>query len=164
MPDLVFPDVTQEEYDTAGSKFITFPAGATPGAVQYRDVEVSDVDWDTPGQSIKIVATVIEEGPDLSKQDKLSFGVVKTATGKSGIWKGKLAHIAITGKEMAFVDTDKGPRPKIDPTELVGKKAIAEYTLQLGHKGGDPEGEEVLYPKLTNFLSAGKKPAVAGLV
>jgi len=37
-PEFILP-VTEEEYQTAGSKFITFPPGAKVGDVEYRDIE-----------------------------------------------------------------------------------------------------------------------------
>ncbi len=81
--DFVLP-VSQEEYESAGSKFISFPQPFVKGAVTYRKIECKNLDWDTPNKSMKVEIVVTEDGPDNNKEEKLSFGIdVK------GVWKGK---------------------------------------------------------------------------
>lgn len=150
-------DVTQEEYEKAGSKFITFPLNAPVGSLQFRDIEVGMLDWDTPGQSVKIPVTITEEGPDLGKQEKLSFGVSAEA-----IWKGKQLYKAICGKDMPMAQgADKKKHPAPDSDDLLGKPAVGVWQLKEGKKGG--VGEVVTYPKLVDIQPAGAKPKVTDL-
>lgn len=158
-PQFLLDQVTEEEYETAGSKFITFPPGAQVGDSQFRTVEVTDFDWDTPGTSMKVEVKVTEEGPDQGKEEKLSFGV-----GKLGIWKGREIYLAVAGKEMPMAEGAGGKRhPAPDPMDLVGKPAEGHWQMQAGVKGGVPGGEPVLYPKLVALLKAGTRPKVEGL-
>ena len=151
---IALPGVTEDEYNSAGSKFIAFPAGAKVGDVEFRDIEIGMVDWDTPGTSMKVPVTVTEEGPDKGKEEKISFGVTKT-----GIWKGKEIHQAITGNDMAM----ENGHPVVIPAELAGKPAVGMWQMQSGKKGGVETAETVNYPKLVTILPAGGKPEVKDL-
>ena len=143
MPDLTLP-VSKKEYDEADSKFITFPPNAAVGDVQFRNVELGMVDWDTPGRSIKFPVTVIEEGADEGKKDKISAGVKA-----DGVWK--LKEILKTfGIEVKYVNG----KPVFNTDELTGKQCVGAWTLQEGHKGGDPTADKVKYPKLTALVLA----------
>ena len=157
MAEIMLPGVTEEEYHTAGSKFVTFPPGAKVGDALALDIEIGMVDWDTPGQSMKVPITITEEGVDQSKEDKISFGVLPT-----GIWKGKEIYRAITGGDMPMkAGADGKKHPVIDPMALVGKPAVGLWAMQKGKKGG--VGEEIIYPKLQSILPAGKKPKTEDL-
>jgi hypothetical protein len=59
---------------------------------------------------------------------------------------------------------DGKKHPVFKPTEYAGKPAVGVWTMQKGHKGGDPSAEEVLYPKLTGILPAGSKPQTESLM
>lgn len=157
---IILPGITEEEYDKAGSKFITFPPGAKVGDITYLDIEIGMLDWDSPGVSMKVPVTVAEEGVDKGKEEKISFGVdVK------GIWKGKEIFRAITGGDIPMKEGSDGARhPVIDPMALVGKPAIGMWQMMSGHKGGDPAAEEVTYPKLVSILPAGEKPVTSELL
>ena len=149
--DGILLDIDEEEFNTAGSKFITFPPGAKVGSMQSRKVEITpDAGWDTVGNSIKFPVVIIEDGPDKGKEDKLSFGIKKEA-----IWKGKEACAAL-GVELndvfPTVETADGQkRKKLVPSAVVGKQTYGIWTIQEGLKGGIEGGEKVLYPKLTGF-------------
>ena len=157
-PELEFP-ATEEEYQRAGSKFITFPPGAKVGDVQFRIVEVQMVDWDTPGKSMKCPVKVAEQGPDFGKEDKISFGV-----DAKGVWKAKEIYLAVTGTDIPMkMGADGKKHPFIDPMVLVGKAAVGCWTMQKGYKGGDPGLGETMYPKLTSLHPASYKPEVASL-
>lgn len=157
-PEFQLP-VTEEEYQQAGSKFVTFAANAKVGDSLFLDIEVGMVDWDTPGQSMKVPITVTEECVDKGKEEKISFGVLK-----SGIWKGKEIYKAITGVDMPMkAGADGVTHPVIDPMALVGKPAVGFWQMVEGYKGGDPNAGTTQYPKLTSILSAGGKPKVEGL-
>jgi len=151
-------DVTEEEYESAGSKFINFPPGAKVGDVQYRDIECGMLDWDTPGRSMKIDISVIEEGIDYGKSEKISFGV-----NAAGIWKGKQIYLAITGEDMPMkpgADGKNHPAPKAMAT--AGKAAVGVWAMSEGKKGG--VGDTVMYPKLQDILPAGSKPSTESLM
>lgn len=153
-PEIILPDVTEDEYKRAGSKFVQMPAGETETSL---DIEIGMLDWDTPGTSMKVPVTVTEEGPNQDKQDKISFGVKP-----DGIWKGKEIYYAITGVDMPMkLGGDGKNHPVIDPMVLVGKPAVGFWQMQKGKKGG--VGEEVTYPKLISILAPGSKPEVSDL-
>lgn len=144
-------DIDEEDFDQAGSKFITFPPGAKVGDMQSRLVEVTpDAGWDTVGSSIKFPIVVVEEGADKGKEDKLSFGIAKNA-----IWKGKEACIALgvdLNDVFPTVETADGQkRKKLIPTAVIRKQTYGIWTMQEGLKGGVEGGEKVVYPKLTGF-------------
>lgn len=150
---IALPKVTEEEYKLAGSKFITFSPGAKVGDTEFRDIEIGMVDWDTPGVSMK-VPTVVTEGVDKGKEEKISFGVdVK------GIWKGKEIILAITGEDMPMVDG----HPEVPVQLMLGKTAVGMWIMQEGRKGGDPNAAVVNYPKLVTILATGSKPEVEDL-
>jgi hypothetical protein len=157
MPEFMLP-VTKEDYDTAGSKFVTFPAGAKIGDVQYRNVEVGMMDWDSPGKSLKIPVTIVEVGPDFKKEDKISFGI-----DKGGIWKGKAIYANITGSDMPMkMGSDKKVHPAPRSEDLLGKTGIGVWLMTEGRKGGDPHGDKTLYPKLMDILAPGSKLPASG--
>jgi len=152
-------DVTEEEYQNEGSKFITFAPGAKVGDVEYRDIEIGMVDWDTPGSSMKVPVTITEEGVDKGKMDKISFGVKK-----GGIWKGKEIVIAVTGQDIPMKEGSDGQKhPAIDPMALVGKLATGVWQWMQGFSGGDETKPPVFYPKLISILASGQKPKVEDL-
>lgn len=161
VPKFILDGIDEDEYNTAGSKFITFPAIPPPkvGDWQFRDIICGTLDWDSPGKSMKLPVTVVEEGPDKGKEEKISFGV-----DKKGIWKGKEIYLAITGHEMPMAKGADGKNhPAPDPIELYEKPAIGGWQMQMGKKGGDPNAEDVLYPKLVSILAPGTKPATDSL-
>ena len=141
--ELTIP-VTAKEFESAGSKFITFPANAKVGDVQYRDVEVGQVDWDMPGHSIKFPVTVIEVGADEGKKDKISCGVKPEA-----VWKLK-ETLRELGVEVKIVNG----KPKFETDELTGMAVVGVWTMQEGYKGGDETAEKVRYPKLTALVKS----------
>jgi hypothetical protein len=157
MPEFILK-TTKEDYDAAGSRFITFPPGAKAGDLQYRQVEIGMMDWDTPDVSLKIPVTVTEVGPDFKKEEKLSFGV-----NKAGIWKGKTIYLNVTGKDMPMkMGSDKKAHPAPKSEDLLGKTAIGVWVMQEGHKGGDPNAEKTLYPKLMDLLAPGTEIPKSG--
>jgi len=157
-PDLIIDNVSEEEYEVSGSKFITFPAGAKKGDTQYRTIECTELDWDTPGKSMKIMVTVTEDGPDKSKAEKISFG-----TDVKSIWKGKDLYKAITGHDIPMkAGSDGRKHPAPNPMEITGKIAVGVWQMQEGKKGG--VGETVLYPKLQNIIAVKDRPSATATV
>lgn len=145
---LVIP-VSPEEYDRAGSNWVTFPPGSKVGAELTLNVELGIPDWDTPGKSIKFPVTVTEDGSiDNGKEDKLSAGITV-----DGVWKLKETYKAITGEDLPIVKN----HPNLVPTAVAGKAAVGLWRLQEGRKGGDPTAETVVYPKLVAILPVGSK-------
>ncbi len=157
-PEFVLP-VTEEEYQSSGSKFITFPPGAKKGDILYREIESGMLGWDTPGKSMKIDVTVTEDGDDQGKTEKISFGV-----DAKGIWKGKQIYQAITGHPMPMKksSTDGKNHPAPQDVDTAGKAAVGIWMMSEGKKGG--VGEAVLYPKLQDILPAGSKPNTESLL
>ena len=161
MPEYTL-DITEEEYQKAGSKFITYPPSDKPmaarkGEIQYRDITVGMVDWDTPGQSMKVPVTITEEGVDKDKEDKISFGVKVDS-----IWKGKEIYHAITGDDMPMKKGSDGKKhPSINPMLLAGQEAVGMWQIVEGKKGG--AGEATYYPKLVTILPKGSRPKVESL-
>lgn len=162
---------TEEEYAEAGSKFITFTdAKGIPvpnsqwkdfvGKTNYRKVECGMPDWDTPGKSVQYPITIIEDGPDKGKEDKLSAGV-----DAKGVWKAKEINIAVLGKDLEMVKGADGKKhPNIPTGEYVGKQVIGVYEMLAGKKGGATDGAPVFYPKLTGFLPVNTKVEQTALI
>lgn len=158
MPKLVL-DTTQEDYEAAGSKFITFSPDDKVGKLYHKPVEMGVPDWDTPGVSIKFPVTIVDD-IDAGKEDKIPCGV-----GSNALWKLKEVYKNITGSDPKFEKGSDGKNhPVIDPDEIAGKKATAVYEIQMGAKGGDPQAGQTKYPKLINILPAGAKTATESLV
>lgn len=163
--------VTEEEYESGGSKFIAFAdeegriipsAGWNKhvGEVNYRDVEMGMPDWDTPGQSIKFPVTITEEGMDKGKVDKIATGV-----SSSSVWKLKELHQAIIGGELEMKKGGDGKNhPALKPMDYVGKPATGVWEMQEGLKGGVEGAGKTYYPKLTQLLPAGEKPVTESLM
>lgn len=171
-PEFVFNEISEEQYHTAGSKWVTFPLGEPlskrVGETLALDIEIGMVDWDNPGQSMKIPIKVTEAGVDQGKEDKLSFGVKITKDGKSGIWKGKEAYEHVTGKEMSMIAGSDGKKhpgfTEQDVMEMMGKPAVGLWEVMKGTKGGVEGAEPTYYPKLVAILPAGQKPKSEALM
>ena len=156
MPEFMLPS-TEEDYDKSGSKFVTFPPGATE---VYLNIEVGQLDWEQAGVSMKLPITIVEDGPDKGKQEKISFGV-----NAKGIWKGKQIYEAVACSAMPMKKgTDGVKHPAPDSDALLGKAAVGHWVMSSGFKGGDPTAEKVNYPKLQDIFAAGAKPTTEGLM
>jgi hypothetical protein len=144
MPEFVL-DVSKEEFETSGSKFITFDPNDKVGTRYYKEVELDVPDWDTVGVSIKFPVRIVgpEGDPDIGKEDKLSCGVSPRA-----IWKLKETLKAVNVPLTYRKGADGIEHPTFDSDAVAGKRAIGCWELQLGVKGGDPSRGEVKFPKL----------------
>lgn len=149
--EFILDGVTAEEYEVAGSKFMTVPPEYKNqvGYTFYRKAMIGMLGWDTVGKSLKIPFTISEE-TDLNKEDKISFGI-----DKKSIWKGKELYKAATGEEipMAKSEKDGNMHPAPDAMKLMGKTVWVQYVNQKGAKGGDASKGEVIYPKAQAFIS-----------
>lgn len=151
MGKFILDGVSKEDYESAGTKFITMTPEEKKQGFAYRNVDIGELGWDTQDKSMQIPVTVTED-PDKGKKDKVSFGV-----GADGIWKGKEMYRNVSGKDMPFEKGSDGKQhPAPDSDALLGKKAVGYWEWSKGKKGG--EGEDVWYPKLKNILAAGSKP------
>lgn len=147
MPDFDIP-VTQEEYEKAGSKFISVNmAGAKLGDAFYRNIETGTLDWDSPGKSMKL-PTIVTDGPDKGHEEKISFGVLPDS-----IWKGKDIYKAITGKDMPINKTTK--RPFIPDKALDGKEAVGMWVMVENKTA--TAATMPIYPKLSSIYPKGYK-------
>ena len=153
MPEFKIP-VTQDEYEKSGSKFIIFSSDDPPGKLYHKPVELDMPDWDTPGQSIKFPVRIASTDSDGGKEDKLSCGVAQNA-----VWKLKETLFNL-GVDVTFKDD----APHFNSEEVAGKKAVGEWEIQMGSKGGDPAQGQTKYPKLVALLPAGFKPSTGSLV
>lgn len=159
-PEIVL-GVTEEEFEKAGSKFITFNPDDRVGKLYFKEIELDVPDWDTPGVSLKfpIRITGPEGDPDIGKEDKMSCGVSLDA-----IWKLKEAlkslGVALEMREGA----DKKRHPVFDSDEVAGKRAVGCWEIQVGSKGGDASRGTTKYPKLVAIYPAGHKPETKELV
>jgi len=144
-PEIVIPDVTEQEYEKAGSKF------AAEGA---HLSECGMPDWDTPGVSIKFPFTIIEEGEDNGKESKMSCGVGKTA-----LWKLKemLNALGIQIKVGAEGQVS------FDPMECVGKQFLAVWTTEVDSRPASEGGKGGSYTKPTAALPKGAKTETLGI-
>ena len=145
MPKLVAEGVSEEQYNSAGSKFIEIPSGKGEIALEC---EITNFDWDTAGVSYKFEVTITEEGANQGKSDKISGGAQSHS-----IWSSKRYWEAATGSPMPM---EKG-HPAPDPAEIVGSRVLGLWRRKIGKKGGDPSGEDVVYTKLEDFLPLGAK-------
>lgn len=160
MPEFVL-DVSQEEFEKAGSKFITFNSDDPVGKLYYKEIEMDVPDWDTAGISMKFPVRVIgpESDPDIGKEDKISCGVSKEA-----VWKLKDILKALGVSYTIKKGADGKARPAFNSDDVAGKKAVGQWEIQIGAKGGDRSKGETKYPKLVSIYPAGYKPATKELV
>jgi hypothetical protein len=150
LPDFTL-DISKEDYEKAGSKFIQVPAGSKLGTVFYRKIETQMLDWDTVGKSMKL-PTVVTEGIDKGHEEKISFGVDST-----GIWKGKAIYKALTGDEMPMKKGNDGKmHPVISSEKLVGKQATGVWVM-VENKTATASTMPT-YPKLQDIYPADYKP------
>lgn len=159
-PEIVL-EMSQEEFEKAGSKFITFDKSDPVGKLYYKDVEMDMPDWDTPGVSLKFPVRIIgpEGDPDIGKEDKMSPGVAPNA-----VWKLKDTLKAL-GVNLEFrKGADKKQHPVFNSEEVAGKQAVGCWEMTKGAKGGDASRGEVNYPKLISIYPAGYKPTTKKLV
>lgn len=136
----VFPiPVSEEEYETAGSKF---------AAAGLHTVEMQMPMWDTPGVSIAFPFVLIDENdPDEGKSNKVSSGV-----GANAVWKLKDILKALGVLVTMKVGKDGKKHPQFDANQVAGMKAKVLFEEMTGHKGGDPSQPIVKYTKPTTIL------------
>jgi len=142
-PEFVL-DVTEEEYEKAGSKF------ATAGA---RLSECGMPEWKTPGVSIEFPFTIIEEGPDKGKEGSLFCGVVKKS-----LWKLREMLTAL-GVEY----TTKDGKVTFDSVQCAGKQFLAVYTKEVDDRPAEEGGTGTHYTKASSALPVGAKVEDLGI-
>lgn len=154
MPEFTL-DLSVEEFEKAGSKFITFFPDDPVGKTYFKEVEMDVPDWDNVGISIKFPVRIVgpEGDPDIGKEDKISCGVSKEA-----IWKLKEILNALDVPLKFKKSADGTKRPAFNSDDVAGKRAIGQWEIQIGTKGGDRTKGEVKYPKLVAIRPAGYKP------
>lgn len=144
MPELQLP-VSPEEYEVAGSKFVS-----QPGAYKSKITEMPD--WDTPGVSIKFPFT-ITEGVEEGKRNKLSCGVRADA-----VWKLKemLAAIGVP------VEVKDG-KPTFNPMACIEKEFLSVWTPDADTRTPEEGGKGGTYNKPTGALPIGAKVEGLGI-
>lgn len=142
-PEFVL-DVTEEEYEKAGSKF------AAAGA---RLSECGMPKWKTAGQSIEFPFTIVEEGPDKGKEGSLFCGV-----GKTSLWKLKEMLTA-----LGVQYTLKNDKVTFNDMQCAGKQFLAVYTEEVDTRSADEGGTGTHYTKASSALPVGAKVEDLGL-
>ena len=136
-PDIILPDMTMEEYEKSGSKF---------AAEGNHLSECGMPEWETPGTSLRFPFTIIEEGEDNGKQNKLVCGVRKGAS-----WKLKEMEKALGITLVAEVEG----KPTIKTDALLacaGKQFLSVWTLEKDSRSPEEGGKGGTYTKPTSAL------------
>ena len=128
--------VSQEEWEKSSGK----------PKVGSHPVEVINCGWETEGKSIKFEVQ-ITKGTEEGKQDKIVGGALPGKTFKT---KEILDNLGVPYK---FV---KGAL-SFNFEDVIGKEGVGIWSEETGHKGGDPSGPVVKYPKLQTILKKGAK-------
>ena len=136
--------VNQDQFNAAGSKFVTMTPEEDAKGEAYRLVEFQMPYWKSPGRTIGFPVKVTS-GDDTGKDQEIFAGV-----DEKGVWKTKdilrAIRVPITQNKAGFVE--------FDDTAVFGKTARGRWIMESGHKGGDPNAEIVRYPKLVDILPA----------
>lgn len=143
MPEFVL-DVTEEEYEKAGSKFAK--AGAHLS-------ECDMPEWKTPGVSIAFPFTILEEGIDKGLKGDIFCGV-----GKDSIWKLKEMLAALGVKY-----TVKDGKVAFNSTQCAGKQFQSIWTEEVDTRPVEEGGKGTHYTKPTSALPVGAKVEDLGL-
>ena len=147
-PQISLP-VSQEQFESAGSKFISLAPGKTEG---FFDIECDVIDWKTPGVSLMLPVTITEEGINNGKADNFYMGVSPEA-----VFKTK-ETLTVLGIPVTFV---KG-KPNFDSEKSGGKKAVGHWVQEEVDSIKNP-GTKIKMVKLQDIYPAGYKPTVAEL-
>lgn len=159
MPKFVL-DVTQEEFEKAGGKWITFNQNDPPGKLYFHEIELDMPDWDNVGVSLKFPVRIVgKDDIDAGKEDKLSAGVSPAA-----VWKLKDIMKELDVALVMQKGADGKKHPVFNSDDVAGKQAVGCWEIQVGSKGGDPTQGQTKYPKLTMIYRQGYKPVVQALV
>lgn len=158
-------DISPEEYDELKSPFIIISPGPSgqelAGDMVYLEVEAqADIDWKTPGKSLKVPLVVTEEGINKGK----SVDWYPAISGAQAMSITKRALQAFGVEEKVIVKDNELGKVKILPDHIAGAKAQARFYRELS-RPQDPSKTPVLRAVLdsTSFLAIGEKPAVADL-
>ena len=141
-PDMIIPDLSEQEYESAGSKFAK--AGAHLS-------ECGMPEWETPGQSVRFPFRIIEEGEDNGKESKLVCGV-----SKSGIWKFKEMEKALGLQLMKSID-GKMTIQEAGLMACVGKQFQTVWITETDSRTPEEGGKGGTYTKATSALPVGAK-------
>jgi len=163
-------DYNEEELEKAGSSKVTIPPGKNQ--VVHRIEVAQETGWDKiENKSVKFVVTVIDEGIDFGKQDKISCGLQKKSDGKSGIWKLKELTAALGVDYKSFFSSSKmgdGSSKVVFMIDkflenVVGKQAYGIWEQTTGWKHGIVGGERTRYPKLITLSKTPVEVEAAGI-
>lgn len=131
-------DMTEEEYDKAGSKFAEAGAHLSEMGMPY---------WKTMGKSIGFPFIIVEEGPDKGKENEIFAGVEK-----GGVWKLK----EILGAIGIPVNMVNG-KPQFSAMDCAGKQFLSVWTTQVDTRLPEEGGKGGTYTKPTGALPVGAK-------
>lgn len=160
---LLAMQVDEDDYKTAGSKFVAPPAtmALIPENLGKRFtmlVKAVGLDWKEQGVSYEFSVSIDEKGANLGMLQSIFGG----AQAKS-IWSSKKYYLALSGKDMPMAKGADGKQhPNPDPDAIVGKLALGVWEIQKDKRGEDEGGKGIIYPKLVDIIPAtgGKKSDV----
>lgn len=132
MPEFIL-GVTEEEYQSAGSKF------ASEGE---HLSEMGMPDWKVPGKTIEFPFTIVAEGADNGKEGSYFCGIDKKA-----IWKIKEILDAI-GVAYSL----QNGKPAFKSEDCVGKQFLSVWTTQIDSRKPEEGGTGSSYTKPTSAL------------
>ena len=144
-PELIIPGITEEEYEKAGSKF---------AAEGMHLSECGMPEWETPGQSIRFPFTIVEEGDDKGKENKIVAGVKIGA-----IWKLKEMLSALG----VAISINKERQVSFDQEACVGKQFISVWATEIDSRTPAQGGKGGTYTKPTAALPIGAKTENLGI-
>lgn len=139
--DFVIPGITEEEYESAGSKFANAGCHMSEFGMPY---------WKTPGMSIAFPFTIVD-GPDKNKNGEIAAGV-----GKNAVWKLREILTALN----VTIGKDKTGNIKFDPSEVAGKRGQTIWTLQKDTRPAEEGGKGGTYTKPTSVIAEDAAPPV----
>lgn len=135
--EFVLP-VSAEEYEKSSSKF---------AAVGKHLSEAGAIYWKTPGQTIAIPFTIIEDGPDHGKPGEFFCSVQP-----KGVWKLKQILEAL-GVQVGTKNVNGVKRPVFDANEIPGNQFYSVWTEQVDTRSPEEGGKGSKYSKATDAVA-----------
>lgn len=125
-------DVSENDYDTITSKYVTIPPGVSgtelEGDIIRLAVECGAADWKTPGKTLLVPLTVVQEGINKGKQVEWYAGIKKEAM---QVTKPALQAFKIEDKVLKRIDG----KLKIAPLGFVGARATVLFKREMSNMG-----------------------------
>lgn len=141
MPDVIL-DVSEQDWNEAGSKYVTIPPGASGQEAEGDNItllcESSLPEWKTPGKSLKWGFTVTEKGINEGK-----YAEMYPAVTKDGLFKTKQIAEALGASGLVEF---KGGRVVLHLDLAAGKVARVKFSRELSNRGNFRSIPTEVYP------------------